>query len=85
MPVTEIEITFTQMVLVMNLTTFAWNVHDGRRKIEVSAGGWGIPFWPADVQELDVSQKATRLQHVPSPLPFFGYWCAVLTCAACSS
>lgn len=36
-PATEIEITFTQMVLVMNLTTFAWNVHDGRRKIEVSA------------------------------------------------
>jgi len=34
-PATEIEITFTQMVLVMNLTTFAWNIHDGRQKEEV--------------------------------------------------
>jgi hypothetical protein len=28
-----------------------------------------------DVQDLDESQLATRLSHVPSPLPFLGYWC----------
>lgn len=56
-PATEIEVTFTQMVLVMNLTTFAWNVHDGRSKPE----------------DLDASQLATRLSHVPSPLPYLGY------------
>ena len=30
------EVTGPQMVLVMKLTTFAWNVHDGRRPAEVS-------------------------------------------------
>jgi hypothetical protein len=30
------EVTGPQMVLVMKLTTFAWNVHDGRRPSEVS-------------------------------------------------
>jgi hypothetical protein len=29
------EITGPQMVLTMKLTTFAWNVYDGRRKVEV--------------------------------------------------
>lgn len=29
------EVTGPQMVLVMKLTTFAWNVHDGRRSAEV--------------------------------------------------
>jgi hypothetical protein len=29
------EITGPQMVLIMKLTTFAWNVWDGRRPIEV--------------------------------------------------
>jgi hypothetical protein len=32
------------MVMVMNLTTFAWNVHDGRQKADVSwvfsCGAW---------------------------------------------
>ena len=32
----RLDITFAQMVLVMKLTMFAWNVHDGRRKPEVS-------------------------------------------------
>ena len=31
------EVTGPQMVLVMKLTTFAWNVYDGRRPIEVRA------------------------------------------------
>lgn len=30
------EVTGPQMVLTMKLTTFAWNVYDGRRKEEVS-------------------------------------------------
>lgn len=30
-----IEITGPQMVLTMKLTTFAWNVYDGRRPVEV--------------------------------------------------
>lgn len=29
------EVTGPQMVLTMKLTTFAWNVYDGRRKTEV--------------------------------------------------
>ena len=29
------EVTGPQMVLTMKLTTFAWNVFDGRRKVEV--------------------------------------------------
>lgn len=34
-PVESIEISGSQMVLVMKLSTFAWNVYDGRRKLEV--------------------------------------------------
>ncbi|OBZ76121.1 Lysophospholipid acyltransferase [Grifola frondosa] len=34
------EITGPQMVLTMKLTTFAWNVWDGRRSIEVSIRNW---------------------------------------------
>jgi lysophospholipid acyltransferase len=30
-----IEITGSQMVLTMKLTTFAWNVYDGRRNVAV--------------------------------------------------
>ncbi|WWD17220.1 hypothetical protein CI109_101658 [Kwoniella shandongensis] len=33
-PATTIEITGTQMVLVMKLSTFAWNIHDGRQNPE---------------------------------------------------
>ena len=29
------EVTGPQMMLTMKLTTFAWNVYDGRRKVEV--------------------------------------------------
>lgn len=32
----DFEITGPQMVLVMKLTTFAWNVYDGRRPAEVN-------------------------------------------------
>ncbi|GMK57896.1 hypothetical protein CspeluHIS016_0407300 [Cutaneotrichosporon spelunceum] len=55
--VDRVEISGPQMVLVMKLSTFAWNVHDGRRKID----------------DLDESQKATRLTKLPNPLAFLGY------------
>lgn len=29
------DVTFSQMVLAQKLTSFAWNVHDGRSKLEV--------------------------------------------------
>ena len=34
------EVTGPQMVLTMKLTTFAWNVFDGRRKVEVRFGAF---------------------------------------------
>nr|ODN88185.1 lysophospholipid acyltransferase [Cryptococcus depauperatus CBS 7841] len=56
-PSTAIEITGSQMVLVMKLSTFAWNIHDGRLKDD----------------ELDVFQKETRLVTTPDFLAFLGY------------
>ncbi|KAG8691577.1 lysophospholipid acyltransferase [Ceratobasidium sp. 423] len=53
----DLEITGTQMVLVIKLSTFAWNVHDGRQPTE----------------SLDPSQLATRIQGYPSLLEFLGY------------
>ncbi|CUA70341.1 lysophospholipid acyltransferase [Rhizoctonia solani] len=53
----DLEITGTQMVLVIKLSTFAWNVHDGRRPNE----------------SLDPSQLASRIQEYPSLLEFLGY------------
>jgi hypothetical protein len=37
------EITGPQMVLTMKLTTFAWNVHDGRQPLEVRLPLYLIP------------------------------------------
>ncbi|TFK28619.1 MBOAT-domain-containing protein [Coprinopsis marcescibilis] len=51
------EVTGPQMVLTMKLTTFAWNVYDGRRKEE----------------ELDKWQLAKRVTKFPSILEFLGY------------
>ncbi|TDL29602.1 MBOAT-domain-containing protein [Rickenella mellea] len=51
------EVTGPQMVLTMKLTTFAWNVYDGRR--------------PAT--ELDKWQTAMRVTKYPSLLEFLGY------------
>lgn len=51
------EITGPQMVLVMKLTTFAWNVYDGRRPVE----------------ELDKWQKEKRVVEYPSLVTFLGY------------
>ncbi|KAF7775885.1 hypothetical protein Agabi119p4_4278 [Agaricus bisporus var. burnettii] len=52
-----VEVTGPQMVLTMKLTTFAWNVFDGRR--------------PSD--ELDKWQTAKRVTKYPSLLEFLGY------------
>ena len=38
------EVTGPQMVLVMKLTTFAWNVYDGRRAPEVAFPPTSLPF-----------------------------------------
>ncbi|KAI0698596.1 MBOAT, membrane-bound O-acyltransferase family-domain-containing protein [Cytidiella melzeri] len=51
------EVTGPQMVLVMKLTTFAWNVQDGRRPSE----------------ELDKWQTEKRVVEYPSLLAFLGY------------
>ncbi|TFK74475.1 MBOAT-domain-containing protein [Pluteus cervinus] len=51
------EVTGPQMVLTMKLTTFAWNVWDGRRPAE----------------DLDKWQMAKRIQKYPSLLEFLGY------------
>ncbi|KAF8681605.1 membrane-bound acyltransferase family [Rhizoctonia solani] len=53
----DLEITGTQMVLVIKLSTFAWNIYDGRQPTE----------------SLDHSQLATRVQEYPSLLEFLGY------------
>ncbi|KAF5364062.1 hypothetical protein D9756_000986 [Leucocoprinus leucothites] len=52
-----VEVTGPQMVLTMKLTTFAWNVYDGRR--------------PSD--ELDKWQSSKRITTYPSLLSFLGY------------
>ncbi|KAF8164820.1 endoplasmic reticulum protein [Crassisporium funariophilum] len=51
------EVTGPQMVLTMKLTTFAWNVYDGRRKAE----------------DLDKWQLSKRITEYPSLLEFLGY------------
>ncbi|KAF8632427.1 hypothetical protein AX17_004868 [Amanita inopinata Kibby_2008] len=51
------EVTGPQMVLTMKLTTFAWNVWDGRRPTE----------------ELDKWQLSKRITRYPSLLEFLGY------------
>ncbi|KAJ2929534.1 hypothetical protein H1R20_g7551, partial [Candolleomyces eurysporus] len=51
------EVTGPQMVLTMKLTTFAWNVFDGRRKAE----------------ELDKWQLSKRVTKYPTILEFLGY------------
>lgn len=47
-----------QMVLTMNLTTFAWDVYDGQMRSE---------------DECDTQQKASRITSMPNLLEFLGY------------
>ncbi|GAA5928633.1 hypothetical protein JCM3775_004589 [Rhodotorula graminis] len=56
-PLTTIEITGSQMVLCMKLISFAWSVFDGTRPLD----------------QLDTTQKASRIEGVPGLLPFLGY------------
>ncbi|CDO74287.1 hypothetical protein BN946_scf184663.g8 [Trametes cinnabarina] len=56
------EISGPQMVLTMKLTTFAWNVYDGRRSEDVGISG-----------ECDKWQTQQRVVDYPSLLEFCGY------------
>lgn len=62
-PLTTIEISAMQMVLTMNLTTFAWDCYDGQIRSE---------------EQCDTSQKANRVTAMPTLLEFFGYWYVAL-------
>lgn len=57
-PLDIIEITGSQMVLVMKLSLFSWSCYDGARPAE----------------QLDTVQKRDRLTQMPGLLPFLGYW-----------
>ncbi|KIM25146.1 hypothetical protein M408DRAFT_10539 [Serendipita vermifera MAFF 305830] len=53
----KFDITGPQMVLTLKLTSYAWNVWDGRRPVE----------------ELDKGQATSRIVKIPSLLEFMGY------------
>ncbi|CAO1632355.1 unnamed protein product [Parajaminaea phylloscopi] len=57
-PLTTIEITAMQMVLTMNLTTFAWDVYDGQMRT---------------AEQCDEQQKGQRITEMPSIIEFLGY------------
>ena len=59
-PLTTIEISAMHMVLVMNITSFAWNCYDGQMRP------------PEACEEL---QRRARIVRMPSLLEYFGYWC----------
>ena len=69
------EVTGPQMVLTMKLTTFAWNVFDGRRKAEVRVVLYIFEQQLTDsrVQESDKWQLSKRITKYPSILEFLGY------------
>ena len=80
------EITGPQMVLTMKLTTFAWNVYDGRRKVEVRSRifvSMKITCAQNITQDLDKWQAAKRITKYPSLLEFLGY-SSVLLSLSCS-
>lgn len=57
-PLTTIEISSMHMVLVMNLTSFAWSCRDGQL---------------VAIDTLDEVQKAVRITQMPSLLAYLGY------------
>ena len=69
------EVTGPQMVLTMKLTTFAWNVFDGRRKAEVRVVlcFLKLKLKHPCIQELDKWQLSKRITKYPSLLEFLGY------------
>lgn len=73
-----VEITGPQMVLVMKLTTFAWNVYDGRRPAEVNTFLNRHQLLQQAklmslMQELDKWQTEKKVVQYPSLLTFLGY------------
>ena len=64
-----VEITGSQMVLVMKLCLFAWASYDGGRPVE----------------KLDSAQLQERLVQVPDLLSFLGYWCVAILAPGQSS
>jgi lysophospholipid acyltransferase len=77
-----VEITGPQMVLTMKLTTFAWNVWDGRRPVEVRRDNPMLhdfvgSFLPT--QDLDRWQLEKRVVKFPSILEFLGYSYGVMS------
>lgn len=69
-PITTMEISSMQMVLVMNLTSFAWNCYDGQVRTD---------------KNVDDVQVRDRVMTMPSLLEFFGYWYVCGTYAAFTS
>lgn len=66
------------MVLVMKLTTFAWNVYDGRRPVEVRVLSEFVYIIILlsdykELQDLDKWQMQKRVVQYPSLLTFLGY------------
>ena len=62
------------MVLTMKLSTFAWNVWDGRRPVKVRARSTMQISRPTDfLQDLDKWQSEKRVIKYPSLLEFLGY------------
>ena len=69
-----IEISGPQMVLTMKLTTFAWNVWDGRRPSEVRLVCSSLPsMFELAFQDLDKWQTEQRVVEFPSLIEFLGY------------
>lgn len=58
-PITTMEISSMQMVLVMNLTSFAWSCYDGQMHKD---------------KHLDEVQLRDRVLAMPSLFEFLGYW-----------
>ena len=85
------EVTGPQMVLTMKLTTFAWNVYDGRRKVEVRLSTFAFinqrKWLKIPTQDLDKWQAAKRITKYPSLLEFLGYSSVLpsLSCPVISS
>ena len=78
------EVTGPQMVLTMKLTTFAWNVYDGRRKVEVRPRTFVFHERHSaqnSTQDLDKWQAAKRITKYPSLLEFLGYSLVLLLLA----
>jgi hypothetical protein len=63
------EVTGPQMVLTMKLTTFAWNVWDGRRKSEVYVFLVFLSAYCLPSQYAGLGQMAIRKENYDIPLP----------------